>query len=149
MTIIIDIDDTLCLSGRRFELAKKSNGKIDWDIAHNPELVKEDKPNLPMIDLAKRYKKDGFKIIILTGRPDSIKEVTENWLDKYGIEYDELYMRKYDDRRDDSVVKSEVVDFLEKKYNILCVFEDRKRVVDMWVKRGIWVFDCGQTRGDF
>jgi len=44
-------------------------------------------------------------------------------------------MRKKDDRRDDSVVKGEVVDLLEKKYNILCVFEDRKRVVDMWVKR--------------
>ena len=52
MTVIIDIDDTLSLAGERFKFATKPDGKIDWDIAHDIELVKKDKPNLPTIDLA-------------------------------------------------------------------------------------------------
>ena len=88
MKVIIDIDNTLCISNERFALAKKENGKTDWDIAHNPELIKKDKPNYPMIDLAKKYKKDGFEVIVLTGRPDSVEDVTKDWLETYGVEYD-------------------------------------------------------------
>ena len=140
MTIIIDIDDTLCLSGRRFELAKKSNGKIDWDIAHNPELVKEDKPNLPMIDLAKRYKKDGFKIIILTGRPDSIKEVTENWLDKYGIEYDELYMRTKREYYTKAHIFKKRIYEMYIKDDVMCAYDDDEEIIQMWNDLGISAF---------
>jgi hypothetical protein len=58
-------------------------------------------------------------------------------------------MRKYKDHRDDSVVKGEIADEIQKTYNILGVFDDRKRVVDMWSNRGIFVFDVGQGKGDF
>ena len=44
MKVIIDIDNTLCISNERFAIAKKENGKIDWDIAHSVELIKNDKP---------------------------------------------------------------------------------------------------------
>ena len=139
MTIIIDIDDTLSLAGKRFELAKKPNGKIDWDIAHDVELVKQDKPNLPMIDLAKRYKKAGFKIVILTGRPDTIREVTENWLYEYGIEYDELYMRN----KSEHYIKAPV--FKKKIYQIyledvFCAYDDDEEIIQMWNGLGIPAF---------
>jgi len=29
------------------------------------------------------------------------------------------------------------------------VFDDRKRVVDMWRRNGIWVFDCNQSGQEF
>lgn len=136
MTVIIDIDDTLSLAGKRFELAKKSNGKIDWDIAHNPELVKEDKPNLPMIDLAKRYKKDGFKVVILTGRPDDIRKVTEEWLKRHDVEYDELYMRN----KSEYFIKAPI--FKKKIYQIyledvFCAYDDDEEIIQMWNSLGI------------
>ena len=139
MTVIIDIDDTLSLAGKRFELAKKPNGKTDWNIAHDVELVKQDKPNLPMIDLAKRYKKEGFKVIILTGRPDSIRKVTEEWLKKYGVEYDELYMRN----KSEHYIKATV--FKKKIYQIyledvFCAYDDDEEIIKMWNELGIPAF---------
>ena len=58
-------------------------------------------------------------------------------------------MRKAGDHRNDAIIKSEIADEIEKEYNIFCVFDDRKRVVDMWIERGIFVFDVGQGKGDF
>ena len=139
MTVIIDIDDTLSLAGKRFELAKKPNGKTDWDIAHDLELVKQDKPNLPMIDLAKRYKKEGFKVVILTGRPESIREVTENWLHEYGVEYDELYMRN----KSEHYIKAPVFKkgiyqiYLE---DVFCAYDDDEEIIQMWNSLGIPAF---------
>ena len=139
MTIIIDIDDTLSLAGERFKLATKPNGKIDWNIAHDVELVKNDKPNEPMIDLAKRYKKDGFKIVIITGRPDSIREVTEEWLKKYDVGYDALYMRT----EKEHYIKASV--FKKKIYqiyceNVLCAYDDDEEIIQMWNSLGIPAF---------
>lgn len=140
MTVIIDIDDTLCLAGKRFELAKKPDGKTDWDIAHDPELVKKDKPNLPMIDLAKRYKKAGFKVVILTGRPDSIKKITKEWLKKYQIEYDELYMRsKKDHFLKANIFKKKIYqEFI--KESVLCAFDDDEEIIQMWNSLSIPAF---------
>ena len=139
MTVVIDIDDTLSLAGERFKLATKSDGKINWDVAHNPELVKKDKPNLPMVDLAKRYKKAGFKVVVLTGRPDTIRTTTEEWLDKYGIEYDELYMRN----KKEHYLKADV--FKKGIYEIylddvFCAYDDDERIIQMWNSVGIPAF---------
>ena len=75
MIVIIDIDNTLSLSNKRFELAKKENGKLDWDIVHSSKNIIMDEPNLPMIELAKNYKENGTEVIILTGRPESTRKV--------------------------------------------------------------------------
>ena len=56
MKVIIDIDNTLSIATDRFKLAEKENGQTDWDFVHAPENLIKDKPNLPMIDLAKSYK---------------------------------------------------------------------------------------------
>ena len=139
MTIIIDIDDTLSLSGRRFEIAKKPNGKIDWNIAHDVELVKDDKPNQPMIDLAKRYKKDGFKIVIITGRPENIREVTEMWLKKYGVEYDALYMRLEKEHYIKAPIfkKGIYQSYLD---SVFCAYDDDEEIIQMWNSLGIPAF---------
>lgn len=139
MTVIIDIDDTLSLAAERFKIATKPNGKTDWNIAHDPELVKKDKPNLPMIDLAKRYKKAGFKIVILTGRPDTIKTATEEWLDKYGIEYDELYMRNKKEHylKADVFKKGIYETYLD---DVFCAYDDDEKIIQMWNSVGISAF---------
>jgi hypothetical protein len=58
-------------------------------------------------------------------------------------------MRAFEDFRADDEIKSELADQVEKDYRILGVFDDRKRVVDMWIKRGIFVFDVSQGQGNF
>jgi acid phosphatase class B len=140
MKVIIDIDNTLCISNERFALATKPNGKIDWDIAHNPELIEKDKPNYPMIDLAKKYKKDGFEVIVLTGRPESVESVTEEWLKKYEIEYDRLIMRNRSSHFLKAVVyKKKVYETLIKS-DVFCAYDDEEEIIQMWNSLGITAF---------
>jgi hydroxymethylpyrimidine pyrophosphatase-like HAD family hydrolase len=140
MIVIIDIDNTLCLNNKRFQLAKTPNGKTDWDIAHTPELVEQDEPNFPMIDLAHRYKRDGLKVVILTGRPDSIRKVTELWLMKYHIEYDALYMRtEADHYKKASIFKKQIYEnYINDK--VFCAFDDDEEIIKMWNSLGIPTF---------
>jgi len=139
MTVIIDIDNTLSLAGERFKLAQKPNGKIDWDIAHNISLVNKDKPNLPMIDLVKRYKKEGYKVVILTGRPESIRNVTEEWLKKYEIEYDILYMRLEKEHYIKAPIFKKQICKLYLN-DIFCAYDDDEEVIQMWNSLGIPAF---------
>ena len=140
MKVIIDIDNTLCISNERFIIAKKENGKIDWDIAHSVELIKNDKPFYPMIDLAKKYKKDGFEVIILTGRPESIESVTKEWLKKYEIEYDQLIMRNRSSYfLKASVYKKKVYETIIKS-DVFCAYDDDEEIIQMWNSVGIACF---------
>lgn len=145
--VIFDLDGTICdVKHRRQYVASKPR---NWD-AWNKGLVL-DNPIIPVriVFHAIENSNPEIKRIIVSGRSDDYKFETENWLKSHQFKCDEIYMRKEGDHRDDAVVKGELADIIEKKYEILCVFDDRKRVVDMWVNRGIWVFDCGQGAGNF
>jgi hypothetical protein len=137
MIVIIDIDNTLSLSNKRFELAKKENGKLDWDIVHSSENMIMDEPNLPMIELAKNYKENGVEVIILTGRPESTRKVTKEWLQKYDIPYDKLYMRSWEDNFLKAPIFKRKIYETEIKENVFCAYDDDERIIDMWVELGI------------
>jgi hypothetical protein len=137
MIVIIDIDNTLSLSNKRFELAKKENGKLDWDIVHSSKNMIMDEPNLPMIELAKNYKENGVEVIILTGRPESTRKVTKEWLQKYDIPYDKLYMRSWENNFLKAPVFKRKIYETEIKENVFCAYDDDERIIDMWVELGI------------
>ncbi len=143
---VFDLDGTICdvRHRRQFVATKPRN----WD-AWNAGLV-NDTPNVSVQKVFQALRNDqDIELIIVSGRSDDYKEQTIKWLTDNDIFYDEIYMRKYKDHRDDAIVKAEIADEIEKTHNILAVFDDRKRVVDMWIKRGIWVFDVGQGQGHF
>jgi hypothetical protein len=140
MKVIIDIDNTLSIANERFNLATKENGKIDWDIVHTSENLIKDKPNLPMVELAKNYKQIGFEIIILTGRPESTRNVTKEWLQKYNIPYNKLYMRSWEDNFLKAPVFKKKIYETEIKEDVFCAFDDDQRIIDVWVELGIPAF---------
>jgi len=145
--VLFDLDGTLCnVHHRRQYVATKPR---NWD-AWNAGII-NDKPNLPVLEVFNALK-DRFPIFFVSGRSDDYRDVTIQWFEKHGIyehDYNGLLMRKYQDHRDDAIVKGEIADEIEKDYKIFAVFDDRKKVVDMWVKRGIFVFDVGQGCADF
>ena len=143
---VFDLDGTLCdVRHRRQYVATKPR---NWD-AWNKGLI-NDVPNVAVQKVFQALRQDyTIDLIIVSGRSDDYKEHTIKWLTDHEIFYDEIYMRKYKDYRDDSVVKGEIADEILKTYNILGVFDDRQRVVNMWIERGIFVFDVGQGQGDF
>lgn len=145
---VFDLDGTLCnVHHRRQYVATKPRNWNAW----NQGLV-NDVPHLAVQKVFQAlrncndYETD---LIIVSGRSDDYKEQTIKWLSDNEIFYDEIYMRKYKDHRDDAIVKGEIADEIEKTHKIIGVFDDRQRVVNMWIQRGIWVFDVGQGQGHF
>jgi hypothetical protein len=62
------------------------------------------------------------------------------------IPYTNLYMRATGDRRKDWIVKAEMWEQIQKKYNILGMVDDRAQVVDFARRLGYKVFqvDAGE-----
>jgi len=73
---------------------------------------------------------DRIALIGMSGRPDTWRDMTEQWYRTNQIWYDEFYMREAGDSRNDADVKQEMVDkYIRGKYNVLMWFDDRDRVV--------------------
>lgn len=91
-------------------------------------------------------------IVICSGRSDECRKETVQWLVDHDVHFGALYMRKAGDHREDSIVKSEILDKILSDNNwklsdITAVFDDRNQVVDMWRKRGLRAFQV--ANGDF
>lgn len=139
MIVIVDIDNTLSINKKRYELATKSDGSIDWDILYDYQNVVSDEPNLPMIEIVNSLH-DEYEIYILTGRPQSILNSTQNWLEMYGIKYDFIGMRSEENHYINDV------ELKEKMYNefvkdgVFCAFDDRQDIIDLWKSFGVTSF---------
>ena len=71
-----------------------------------------------------------YQVVILTGRCEVSKGITEDWLAEHGVDYDKLIMRGREDHRPDTVYKEEELLLLGLD-NILCCFDDLEHVADM------------------
>ena len=141
--IICDLDGTICLH----------QGRSPYDLSK----LLTDKPNPALVKLLTTLNIH-YPIIFLSGREgtDQCKKDTFDWLcsnymlpvqDELSKSW-ELKMRKVKDFRHDEIVKEEIYhNEIEPYYNVICVFDDRNSVVDMWRDLGIL---CNQVYyGDF
>jgi len=138
--IVVDLDGTLCdIEHRRHHVRCDDP---DWTAFF--EGMSEDTPNDWCVQLINKFR-DTHNIVFCSGRPDIYREVTEDWLKKYNIRYDGLFMRSGDSYAPDWMVKQNILDFeLRPRYEILFVVDDRKQVVDMWRKNGLTVLQCDE-----
>lgn len=138
LAIICDIDGTVALLGDRNP--------------HDASTALEDALNHPVANVLEVYSHQTLfdvRLIMLTGRSEKYRDVTEQWLQKYGItHYEHLYMRGAEDRRKDYEVKREVYENdIAPRYDVLFVLEDRDQVVKMWREIGVTCFQV--EYGDF
>ena len=150
-TVIFDLDGTLALIDARRAKSTNVNGKMDWDTFFDPNNIQLDLPNQPVIEMAKMLKKQGHSIIIFSGRSKATKIATMEWLDQFGVPFDVLKMRPtgngFQFMPDDQLKQKWLDDLFPDKDNILCVFDDRDKVVKMWRDNGL---TCMQVApGDF
>ena len=121
---IFDIDGTLA----------KMNGRSPYDYTK----VSTDVPNHNITMIARLLSQSGLPIILVSGREDSCRFETVEWLNENLIPFSYLYMRKAMDTRNDAIVKREIYEeIIKPRYNVLAVFDDRNRVVDMWRSLGL------------
>lgn len=145
--IICDIDGTVSLR----------NGRSPFDYSK----VKEDTFDPRMREVLMKFINNHTPILFVSGREDigDCRKDTEEWIEENLIgQYKEklsgkdwrwkLIMREKGDHRGDEIVKKEIYDKQIKPiYDVLCVFDDRDKVVKMWREEGLLC--CQVYYGDF
>lgn len=144
--VIFDIDGTL---------ADHQGIRSPYDYTQ----VIRDRPRMSVIKLARMYQKNGYTLIILSGREDSCREDTVKWLNTYLSSIDHngeiyrvpytLYMRKAEDKRQDRIIKGEIFDtYIRNRYNVEAVYDDRDQVISLW-RTELGLDACQVNYGDF
>jgi hypothetical protein len=131
---VFDIDGTLSLPGDRMKCIIRP--RRDWDEFY--DRVIEDEPNEPIMGiLFGLIRLREYRIVYLTSRRESSREMTMKWFDKVGIilQPEDLFMRKEHDYRPDTIVKPELVKDLLPQ--ITMAFEDRASMTKKWRELGI------------
>lgn len=134
LAIIVDIDGTLAHAGDRdiYDGFAAGDDTLDEIVSH----------------IVETYESLGYKIIVMSGRGSQYRQVTEQWLAKHAIWYDELLMRTEGDNRPDFVIKGELFDaHVREHYNVKFALDDRDQIVRLWREMGL---KCLQVQpGDF
>lgn len=136
MNIIFDIDGTIadCRHRRHFV----NDGNNDWDSFYH--AMADDKPIKPIISLYHHLLPRVTKIKFITGRPESYRNQTQEWLIHRGIIIDneDLRMRATTDYRPDWQIKEHILMKLKDiNWWPHLVIDDNQLVVDMWRRNGI------------
>lgn len=134
--VICDLDATLALhQGRE---------PFEW------ELLKTDKID-PRLRLLLNHFMGLYKVVFITGRPESTRLATMEWLQdpENKLHYNwVLYMRKNNDFSHGDDYKEKVYrENIEGKYNVLCVFEDSNKCVSRWRELGL--LTCQVENSDY
>lgn len=147
--IICDIDGTLANIDHRLHYIKNINNDNEWRKDWNTffDSCIHDEPRNEIVSLVKDSYK-GYPVVLVTGRPESIRHLTVEWLNGWGIEYDALLMREAGDRRPDYIVKAEILANYLERDKVKVVIDDRPRVVTMWREANLDVINVG-TGEDF
>lgn len=140
MKIIFDLDGTLANMEHRVHLVKDKS----WTEFY--KLCVYDKPIIQTIRLTQALSQ--FNVVeIWTGRSSVVMEETIEWLKDHNVYYEALKMRKEGNRQRDDVLKERWLFELPKEDWPKLVFEDRKRVAEMWRRNGVMC--CQVAEGDF
>ncbi len=91
---------------------------------------------------------DEHEIVYVTGRPESLRAVTERWLDDLGIGGHELVMRGDGDRRPAAQVKVAVARRLARGRTVAVVVDDDEQVLAAMRRAGFTVFAAEWERRD-
>lgn len=97
----------------------------------------EDLPRKDLIKVINQLVYSGLTNIILTGRYERYRRVTEQWLKENNVDYHLLLMRPDNDSRPDHMIKYEMLKSLGDKYSIILVTDDRPKVTQMYNEVGL------------
>ena len=129
--VVLDLDGVLIDSTARYNHCQsmaKSRREF-WQCFFDCSLLHMDKPNERFIQLARTFKSLGWRIIILTGRVETMRDCTMGELRQFGIPFDEVIMRKNGDFRKAGEYKRDVVRGLGGFYVRVIAYDDDPSVV--------------------
>lgn len=140
--VIFDVDGTLA----------KMVGRSPYDL----EKCDTDIMNPMVVELSKMYHKQGYAIIVVSGRESGTAEepmkyyhMTRHWVENLAeVPLEMQCQREQGDSRSDMIVKEEIFwNKIAPHYDVKLAVDDRNSVVEMWRRIGL---ECWQVAfGDF
>lgn len=146
-TVICDLDGTISL----FKLPNGGSLRNPYDAS----TANNDIMNVAVAKMLQSLDFSGYQILFVSGREEKFRDPTMEFLmrfkETYNIEQPIiLIMRELGDFRGDEIIKQEIyANYIEPKYTVTAVFDDRRKVVRMWRELGLMVFDCNYLDEDF
>lgn len=147
---------TACLDPVNGEIFTRDLWKPDWKSFY--EACDKDEPNLSVIEIFHNLHAQEQDVQIWSGRCETTREKTYQWLlDNANLKYltrfytiEHLKMRPIGDNTPDDKLKEKWLDeAIAQGKTIDFVFDDRPKVIRMWRRRGIFVFNCCQHDREF
>lgn len=133
--VIVDIDGTLAEKCDRspYDYSRVSEDTVYEDIAY-------------LVDV---FKRNGFHVLIVSGRDGTCRNQTFQWLDDNDIPVDALFMRdtegdvdEFGGKLPDFEVKYRLFNWhIRNNWDVQYVIDDRRQVIDMWRGIGLRVLD--------
>lgn len=146
-SVVVDVDGTLAEFHPEAVKSWVLGETKDWDPFF--DYMRDALPVVSIVRLVNHLAEKGEAILICSGRPDSHRQHTLDWLDKHCIPYDRVYLRpEGKDTEPDASIKQELLASIVKDgYSPWLVLDDRTSVVDFWREAGL---TCLQVApGDF
>lgn len=148
---IFDLDGTLSNGNHRLHLLPKKDLHLAESWTAFNMAAGGDAPITDTIRVMKAMRAAGFIVIILTGRSDEAREITEKWLVQNGAShYDLLIMRSASDNRKDTVIKEEILRKIGIE-RIVAAWDDSPTVIAHFRSLGITTYqvcDYGENLHD-
>lgn len=148
---IFDLDGTLSNGNHRLHLLPKKDLHLTESWTAFNMSAGGDAPITDTILVMKAMRAAGFIVIILTGRSDEAREITEKWLVQNGAShYDLLIMRSASDNRKDTVIKEEILRKIGIE-RIVAAWDDSPTVIAHFRSLGITTYqvcDYGENLHD-
>ena len=124
---LVDLDGTVALH--------KGRTPFQYDKCYTDIL------NLPVAKIVSNVlHKEGNRIVYMSGREASCKDMTIEWLTRHGLWTDncEIHMRRINDYRKDTVIKEELFnEHVKDKYYVDFCLDDRACIVQLWRSMGL------------
>lgn len=136
--ILVDMDATLCFN---------TNGRPFYGPGADVGM-RDDIPNTNIIDLVKAYCTTyNCDLIILTGRDESCREATMDWLTEHDLHPTELLMRPNGSYLRGDEQKKLIYEIkIKDKYNVDFVIDDSDKVVKMYRDLGLTVLQPNEGK---
>lgn len=126
-------------------LARKDQLKFKPDYDAFNYTLDLDKPNDDVARMAKIIKNAGYHIFVLSGRSSKYLTQTSLWLCRWGIPFDLLRMREEGNEESDVTLKKRFLEDIRKNgHEVVGVFDDRDKVVEMWREEGLTCFQVAK-----
>ncbi len=141
MIVIFDLDGTISNTDHRHHFITQQPKDFDAFTA----AAKDDSVHHYVAEVLRALKDKGYEIHIFTGRNDTVKSDTVEWLNINDIPYDVLMMRpdSTDRYTRDTDLKNKWLTKLNPS-DILCAFDDRNRSVAFYRNHGIPCFQVAE-----